>query len=247
MARSNAERCADNSDKRLFASSAASWARASEAADSCNKIAASERRSESCVSNVSRPAASSCNFTITPSVSCTSSSSRRRSFAAWLRRCFSSDIRLSTRFSSSSKAARSSVMRCKTAARMVSCSRKFGKVSPSSSRPRKACDAPTVCSPKMRVASFSAAVSAFIASAASRQATNRPAASSLRISLETCLYFTAWRAWRFRLESWLSNCAITSSRRERLASAAFNFNSASWRRVCRPVIPAASSNIKRRA
>ena len=138
-------------------------------------------------------------------------------------------------------------MRCKTAARMVSCSRKFGKASPSSSRPRKACDAPTVYSPKIRVASLSACVSAFIASAASRQATNNPAASSFRISEDTCLYFTAWRAWRFKLESCDSNCAITSSRRERLASAAFSFNSASCLRVCKPVMPAASSKINRLA
>ncbi|OWK22408.1 hypothetical protein AJ88_09190 [Mesorhizobium amorphae CCBAU 01583] len=57
----------------------------------------------------------------------------------------------------------------------------------------------------------------------------------------------AWRAWRFRLSIWLSNSPTTSSSRSRFCSAALSRSSASWRRVCRPEMPAASSSRARRA
>ena len=56
----------------------------------------------------------------------------------------------------------------------------------------------------------------------------------------------AWRDWRRSDKSWLSIWAIISSRRERLVSAARKRSSASWRRLCSPEIPAASSRIRRR-
>ena len=44
----------------------------------------------------------------------------------------------------------------------------------------------------------------------------------------------------------VSSSAATSSSRSRLASAALSRRSASWRRVCRPETPAASSRMRRR-
>ena len=60
-------------------------------------------------------------------------------------------------------------------------------------------------------------------------------------------YRNAGPACLVRLSRCASICFSTSSRRIRLSSAAFNRNSASWRRECRPETPAASSRISRRA
>ena len=162
-----------------------------------------------------------------PSVSANELSSRATSALACCRLCFNSAMRPSMRFSSSSSDARSNVKRCNTAARTVSCSRNTGKPSPNSSRLRNFSDAERVYSANRRVASSKAVLSRVASAVASRHATNKPAASSLRISTETILYFWAWRACRFKLLSWASSCAITSSRRARFCSAARNFNSAS--------------------
>jgi chromosome segregation protein len=75
----------------------------------------------------------------------------------------------------------------------------------------------------------------------------RSVASALRISAERLLKRDACRDWRFRLSIWLSNWPTTSSSRSRFCSAPFSRSSASWRRVCRPEMPAASSKSARRA
>ena len=70
---------------------------------------------------------------------------------------------------------------------------------------------------------------------------------ALRMSADSFLKREAWRAWRFRLSIWLSSSPTTSSSRSRLCSAALSRSSASWRRECRPEMPAASSSSARRA
>ncbi len=51
----------------------------------------------------------------------------------------------------------------------------------------------------------------------------------------------------FRPSNWLCSVVMTSSSRVRLVSAALRRSSASWRRECRPLIPAASSSRPRRS
>ena len=81
------------------------------------------------------------------------SCSRDRSAVICAMRWSSSLRRCSARRSSSSSALRSCATRCSTAARMASCSRRPGSLSPSSSRWRSFSEAARVCSARSRVAS----------------------------------------------------------------------------------------------
>ena len=173
--------------------------------------------------------------------------SREISASSWAIRLSSSACRARMRPASSSSWARAIDSRWKAAAAAASASRSSGR----RCAPIACSLAAFICADARSATSAVAVASADCASAscalASVQRRCSSVASALRISADRFLKRDAWRAWRFRLSIWPSSSPTTSSSRSRFCSAARSLSSASWRRLCRPEMPAASSSSARRA
>ena len=140
MTRCAAWRLAVRSESCRLAWSSASWARARASAASCSLSAASPR----CCASLSCAACKLALFAAEPVEHAVGVADRLFLAAEIGHRLDETGFEFlaaghSARFSSSSRLARSMVRRCSTAARTVSCSRKAGSLSPSSSRWRSAC------------------------------------------------------------------------------------------------------------